>query len=75
MKELLEFILARLASKPEEIKIDEVNNGNNCNITVHLAKEDFGAVIGRGGKVANSIRTVVRTYAKTQNKRVNISFE
>ena len=62
MKELLTYILEQLCSKPEEIKVD-------------VADEDLGAVIGRNGRVANSIRTVVRSSAKKENKRVNISFK
>ena len=75
MKELLTYILEKLCSKPEEIKVDVVENGNNIEIKVDVADEDLGAVIGRGGRVANSIRTVVRTSAKKENKRVNISFK
>ena len=75
MKELLTYILEQLCSKPEEIKVDVVENGNNIDIKVDVADEDLGAVIGRGGRVANSIRTVVRSSAKKDNKRVNISFK
>ena len=75
MKELLVYILEKLCSKPEDIKVDVVENGNNIDIKVDVADEDLGAVIGRGGRVANSIRTVVRSSAKKNNKRVNISFK
>ncbi len=75
MKELLEFILAKLVSCPEEVKVDVTENGKEVDMVVHVAKQDVGAVIGRGGKIANSIRTVVRTSAKRENKRVNIRFE
>jgi len=75
MKELLTYILEQLVSKPEEIKIDVVENGNNIDINVNVADEDLGAVIGRGGRIANAIRTVVRSSAKKENKKVNIRFE
>jgi len=75
MKELLTYILEKLCSKPEDIKVDVVENGNNIDIKVDVNDEDLGAVIGRGGRVANSIRTVVRSSAKKENKRVNISFK
>lgn len=75
MTELLKYILEQLVSKPEEIKIETTENGNNIDIKVDVADEDLGAVIGRGGRVANSIRTVVRSSAKKENKRVNIRFE
>ena len=75
MKELLEFILSELVSKPEEVKIEEQTKGGQTDFVVHVSPDDFGAVIGRGGRVANSIRTVVRTKARKLNKRVNIRFE
>lgn len=75
MKELLEVILNELVSKPEEVKIDVKESGNNIDMFVKVAECDKGAVIGRGGRVANSIRTVVRTSAKKENKRVNIKFD
>jgi len=75
MTELLKYILEQLVSKPEEIKIEATENGNTIDIKVDVANDDLGAVIGRGGRVANSIRTVVRSSAKKENKRVNIRFE
>ena len=75
MKELLEYILKQLVSKPDEIKIEVKENGNNIDMFVNVAECDKGAVIGRGGRIANSIRTVVRTSAKKTNKRVNIKFD
>ena len=74
MEELLDYIVKQLVTKPEDVKIDVTENGKHTDMVVHLAKEDMGAVIGRGGRVANSIRSVVRTAAKKQNKFVNIKF-
>lgn len=75
MKELLQYILNGLVSKPDEVHIEETNKGNQIDFKVKVASDDIGAVIGRGGRVANAIRTVVRIAAKKENKRVNISFE
>lgn len=74
MEELLNYILKQLVSKPDEVKIETTENGKHIDMVVHVASEDMGAVIGRGGRVANSIRSVVRTAAKKQNKFVNIKF-
>ena len=74
MKELLEYILQGLVSKPENVKIEEEVKGDNIDYTVTVDPEDLGSVIGRGGRIANSIRTVVRSSAKKTNKRVNIKF-
>lgn len=74
MKELLDFIIKQIVSKPEEVEITETVSGNNVDFVVKVAEDDLGAVIGKSGKVANSIRNVVRTSAKKTNKRVNIKF-
>jgi len=75
MKELLDYILKQIVSNKEAVEVEMVEDGNNVDFTVKVAPEDMGAVIGKEGKVANSIRTVVRTSAKKLNKRVNIRFE
>lgn len=74
MKELLEYIVKQIVSKPEEVEVSETTSGNNVDLVVKVADDDLGAVIGKSGKVANSIRSVVRTSAKKFNKRVNIKF-
>lgn len=74
MKELLEYIVKQIVSKPEEVEVYETTSGNNVDLVVKVAEDDLGAVIGKSGKVANSIRSVVRTSAKKFNKRVNIKF-
>ena len=74
MKDLLKFIVDELVSNKEAVQITEEVNGNNIDFSVTVDPEDLGAVIGRGGRVANSIRAVVRASAKKENKRVNIKF-
>lgn len=74
MKELLEYIVKQIVSKPDEVEVSETTSGNNVDLVVKVAEDDLGAVIGKSGKVANSIRSVVRTSAKKFNKRVNIKF-
>ena len=75
MKELLRYILSELVSSPDKIEIEETVKGNQVDFTVKVAEEDIGSVIGRGGRVANSIRTVVRSMGRKENKHVNIRFE
>ena len=75
MKELLMHILTGLVSKPEAITIEEIVKGNNIDYKVKVDAEDLGSVIGKGGRIANSIRTVVRTSGKKLDKRVNVSFD
>ncbi len=75
MKELIEFIVKNLVSEPDTVSVSEEVKDRETVYTVKIAEEDFGKIIGRSGKVATAIRTVVRTSAKKTNKRVFVKFE
>ena len=75
MKELVEFIVKNLVANPDKVEVVESQNDRETVFTVKIAEEDFGKIIGRSGKVATAIRTVVRTSAKKANKRVFVKFE
>ena len=75
MKELVEFIVKNLVSNPEAVEVREESKDRETVYIVHIAEEDFGKIIGRSGKVATAIRTVVRTSAKKNNKHVFVRFE
>ena len=75
MKELVEFIVKNLVADPEAVVITEEDKERETVYTVKIAEDDFGRIIGRSGKVATAIRTVIRTSAKKQNKRVFVKFE
>ena len=72
--ELTEMIVKSLVSDPDSISVKEFPNDDEIIIEVVVKEEDMGSVIGREGKIANSIRTVVqaRSYLK-DNKRVKIN--
>lgn len=75
MKELVEFIVKNMVSDVDAVEIKEEIKDRETVYIVKIADEDFGKIIGRSGKVATAIRTVVRTSAKKMNKRVFIRFE
>ena len=75
MKELVEFIVKNLVSNPEAVEVTETESPRETVYSVHIADEDFGRIIGRSGKVATAIRTVVKTSARKNNKRVFVKFE
>ncbi len=75
MKELIEFIVKNLVNSPEEVVITETPKEKETVYTIKVTPEDFGKIIGRSGKVATAIRTVVRTSAKKNNKHVFVRFE
>lgn len=75
MKELVEFIIKNLVSNPDAVEIREEQKDREMVYVVKVDAEDFGKIIGRSGKVATAIRTVVRTSAKKNNKHVFVRFE
>lgn len=72
--ELTEMIVKSLVSDPDSISVKEFSSDDEIIIEVVVKEEDMGSVIGREGKIANSIRTVVQagSYLK-DNKRVKIN--
>ena len=74
MKELVEFIVKNLVEDTDAVVIEVSEQEKETNILVRVAEADLGKIIGKSGRVANSIRTVVRTSARKQNKRVNVKF-
>lgn len=75
MKELVEFIVKNIVAHPESVQVTETEKERETVYIVKIAEDDFGRIIGRSGKVATAIRTVLKTSAKKQNKRVFVKFE
>ena len=61
MQEMLEYIVKNLVSNPEAVEIEAANQGKTKVFKVKVDAKDLGNVIGRGGNIANAIRTVVRS--------------
>lgn len=72
MKELIEYIARSLVDHPEEVQVTQRNSGGRVNLELQVAKEDMGRVIGKGGKVANAIRILLRVAASAEGKSVNL---
>lgn len=75
MKELVEFIVKNLVSEPENVVVTETEKERETQYIVKVSPADFGKIIGRSGKVATAIRTVIKTSAKKNNKHVFVKFE
>lgn len=69
MKNFLEFIIKNLASYPEDVFVDEMENGAFIELKVKLNDDDYGKVIGRNGKIIQAIRSIIRTANKDRDKR------
>ena len=72
MKELAEYIARSLVDKPEEVDVREFINGRRVDLELSVAKDDMGRVIGKRGRVANSIRTLLRVAAEREGKQVSL---
>ena len=70
MKELVEIIAKSLVDNPELVKVNEVLGEQSVIIELKVAQEDMGKVIGKQGRIAKAIRTVVKAAAIKENKRV-----
>lgn len=72
MKELIEFIAKSLVEHPEQVEVQENGNDDHVHLELSVAKDDMGRVIGKGGKVANSIRAILRVAAEREGKQVTL---
>lgn len=70
MKELLELVAKALVDYPEDVSVTEVEGEKSLILELRVAKEDMGKVIGKQGRIAKAIRTVVKAAAVKENKRV-----
>jgi predicted RNA-binding protein YlqC (UPF0109 family) len=71
MKELLEHLAKGLVEQPDEVRVREVREPDGSIVLeLSVAEDDFGKVIGRGGRTASALRSVVKFAAARQNRRV-----
>lgn len=72
MKALVEFIAKELVDHPEEVSVKEVDNDGSITLELSVHPEDMGKVIGKQGKIAKAIRTVVKAASMKENKKVHV---
>jgi predicted RNA-binding protein YlqC (UPF0109 family) len=71
MKELLEFLARGLVERPDEVEVREVREDDGSLVLeLSVADDDYGNVIGRGGRTAQALRTVVKAAAAKDRRRV-----
>ncbi len=75
MLELIKFVVGTFAEFPEEVEYDVVDDGKNATVTIMLKPSDMGKVIGRQGKIAKALRTLVRAYSQKEKKKVNVEIK
>ena len=70
MKELVEVIAKSLVDYPEEVVVTETENDKTSVVELHVASSDMGKVIGKQGRIAKAIRSVVKAAASKSDKKV-----
>ena len=72
IKEMLTYIVGNLVEKPEEIQVNVLENGSSITLQLRVAAEDMGRVLGRQGRIAKEIRTLIRAMGLRDDKRVMV---
>jgi predicted RNA-binding protein YlqC (UPF0109 family) len=65
VRDLVEFMCRSLAAEPEAVRVEELEEGGGLVLEVSVESDDLGRLIGRGGRVANAIRTVAKAAARS----------
>ena len=72
MKELVEIIARALVDNPDEVVVTETLNGQEVMLELKVAESDMGKVIGKQGRIAKTIRTLVKAASSKDDKRVDV---
>jgi predicted RNA-binding protein YlqC (UPF0109 family) len=72
MKELIEYIARSLVDDPTQVQVSQRRRGEGSELSLLVAKEDMGRVIGRNGRVANAIRQLLQVAAAQDGKKVTL---
>ncbi len=72
MKELVEIIAKALVEHPDEVLVTQKEEGKHIMIELHVAASDMGKVIGKQGRIAKAIRSVVKAASSKENQRVDV---
>ncbi len=72
MKELLENIAQSLVDNPDSVNVEETENENGTLLELKVSPSDMGKIIGKQGRIAKAIRTVVKAVASKEDKKVRV---
>ena len=70
MAEIVEYLARRLVDEPDAVRVEEVEREGALVIQLYVAQDDIGKVIGRQGRIARALRTIVRASAAQRDRRV-----
>lgn len=72
MGEVVEYLAKELVDHPEEVRVTETEDGDRVGVRLDVAEDDWGKVIGKGGRIASSLRSLVKVAAVREDVRVNL---
>ncbi len=72
MRELVEYMVRALVDNPDQVEITEIEGASVIVLEVAVAEEDLGKVIGKGGRIANALRTLVKAAAMKKDKKATV---
>ena len=72
MKEHLLYVAKNLVDQPDAVRVTQTESEEGIQLELHVASEDMGKVIGRQGRIAKEIRTIVKTVAQRSGERVTV---
>jgi predicted RNA-binding protein YlqC (UPF0109 family) len=72
MVELLEYLARQLVDEPDAVRVERVDEDDTVVLRLHVAQEDLGKVIGRQGRIARALRTIVRAGSAREQRRVQL---
>ena len=75
MQELVTVLAIALVEKPEDVQVEAVEEEDRTVLKLHVAQEDMGRVIGKQGRIAKAIRTIVKSAATREKKKVTVDIE
>jgi predicted RNA-binding protein YlqC (UPF0109 family) len=70
VRELVEFLARSLVEDPDAVSVEEVEENGDVVLEITVADDDLGRVIGRGGRIANALRTIAKAGATRSERRV-----
>ena len=72
MKDLLNYVAKNLVEYPNEVNVEEEEKDNEITLTLHVAKDDVGRIIGKHGRVAKEIRTLMKSMSHKGDKKITV---
>lgn len=75
MQELVKVLAKALVENPDAVEVEVVEEEDRTVLKLHVAQEDMGRVIGKQGRIAKAIRTIVKSAATRENKKVTVDID